>query len=128
MQIEKLLSYQQMTSAIAMTDVNVAHCAATGLAIDLYILDNCKFEAEDIDRVIDILNVFTQTSEIVYHDSYQFGISDTVDTVEQKLLRLFQALRRHNFCATEFFEDDEYIGFQERFGSVLKARKVGDNI
>lgn len=125
MKVEKLLSYQQMTSAIKSADVNVAHCAALGFAIDLYIIDHGKLEVDD--KVIDILNVFTQTSEIVYHDSYQFDRADTVDTVEQKLLNLFQALRRHNFCATTFFEDDEYIGFQERFDSVLKARKVGDN-
>ena len=132
--IENLLSYQQMTSAIESADVNVAHCAALGFAIDLYIIDHGKLEVDN--KVIDILNIFTQTGEIVYHDSYQFGVyhdsyqfgrADTVDTVEQKLLQLFQALRRHNFCATEFFEDDEYIGFQERFGAVLKARKVGDN-
>lgn len=126
MKVEKLLSYQQLMSAIEMADINVAHCAATGFAVDLYILDNCKLEVED--RVIDILDVFTQTSEIMFnHDSYQFRRSDTVDVVEQKLLRLFQALRRNNFCATEIFEDDEYIGFQDRFGVVLKARKVGDN-
>jgi hypothetical protein len=119
---ENLLSYQQLVSVIASADVNVAHCAALGLAIDLYIIDHGKLE--DDDKVADILNTFTQTSEIVYHDSYQFGRSDTVDTVEQKLLNLFQALRRHNFCATEIFEDDEYIGFKDHFGAVIKARKV----
>lgn len=123
--IENLLSYQQMTSAIGSADVNVAHCAALGLAIDLYIIDHGKLE--DDDKVADILNTFTQTSEIVYHDSYQFGRIDTVDTVEQKLLCLFQDLRRNSFRATKIIEDDEYIGFQDRFGSVLKARKVGDN-
>jgi hypothetical protein len=123
MNFENLLSYQQLVSAIASADINVAHCAATGLAVDLYILDNCKFEVDD--RVIDVLNIFTQTSEIVFRDfSYVFAQDDVVDSVEQKLLRLFQALRRHNFCATEIIEDDEYIGFQDRFGSVLKARKV----
>ena len=122
--IENLLSYQQMTSAIESADVNVAHCAALGLAIDLYIIDHGKLEVDD--KVVDILNTFTQTSEIVYHDSYQFGKIDTVDTVEQKLLNLFQALRRHNFSAIEIIEDDEYIGFQDRFGVVLKARKVGE--
>lgn len=126
MNITKLLSYQQMMSAIASTDTNVAHCAATGLAVDLYILDNCEFEVED-DRVIDVLNVFTQTSEIVFnHDSYLFEIQDVVDTVERKLLRLFQALRKNSFRATAIFEDDEYIGFRDRFGVVLKARKVGE--
>ena len=113
-----------MTSAIESADVNVAHCAALGLAIDLYIIDHGKLEVDD--KVVDILNTFTQTSEIVYHDSYQFGKIDTVDTVEQKLLNLFQALRRHNFSAIEIIEDDEYIGFQDRFGVVLKARKVGE--
>jgi hypothetical protein len=114
-------------SAIASTDTNVAHCSATGLAVDLYILDNCEFEVED-DRMIDVLNVFTQTSEIVFnHDSYLFEIQDVVDTVERKLLRLFQALRKNSFHATAIFEDDEYIGFRDRFGVVLKARKVGDN-
>lgn len=121
---KNLLSYQQLISSIESDDTNVAHCAALGFAIDLYIIDHGKLEVDD--KVIDILNVFTQTSEIVYHDSYQFGKTDTVDTVEQKLLNLFQALRRHNFCATEIFEDDKYIGFQERFGTVLKARKVGE--
>ena len=125
MNFENLLSYQQMTSAIESVDVNVAHCAALGFAIDLYIIDHGKLEVDD--KVVDILNTFTQTSKIVYHDSYQFGRADTVDTVEQKLLRLFQSLRRHYFCATEIFEDDEYIGFKDRFGIVLKARKVGDN-
>ena len=122
---KNLLSYQQLISSIESDDVNVAHCAALGFAIDLYIIDHGKLEVDN--KLVSILNVFTQTSEIVYHDSYQFGRADTVDTVEQKLLNLYQALRRHNFCATTFFEDDEYIGFQERFGSVLKARKVGDN-
>lgn len=122
--IEKLLSYQQMTSAIESADVNVAHCAALGLAIDLYIIDHGKLKS---DNTVDILDVFTQTSEIVYRESYLFAQDDTVDTVEQKLLNLFQALRRNNFCATEIFEDDEYIGFEDRFGAVLKARKVGDN-
>lgn len=122
--IENLLSYQQMTSTIESADVNVAHCAALGFAIDLYIIDHGKLEVDD--KLISILNTFTQTSKIEYHDSYVFGKTDTVDTVEQKLLNLFQALRRHNFCATEIFEDDEYIGFQDRFGVVLKARKVGE--
>ena len=122
---ENLLSYQQLVSAIASADINVAHCAATGLAVDLYILDNCKFEVDD--RVIDVLNVFTQTSEIVFNrDSYLFAQEDVVDTVERKLLRLFQDLRRNSFRATEIIEDDEYIGFQDRFGVVLKARKVGE--
>lgn len=126
MKFEKLLSYQQMMSAIEMVDINVAHCAATGLAVDLYILDNCKLEVED--RVIDILNVFTQTSEIMFREySYVFAQEDVVDTVEQKLLNLFQALRKNSFYATEFFEDEEFIGFRGRFDMLLKARKVGDN-
>lgn len=125
MNFEKLLSYQQMTSAIAMADVNVAHCAATGLAVDLYILDNCKFEVND--RVIDALNIFTQTSEIVFRESsYVFAQDDVVDSVEQKLLRLFQALRRNRFSAIELFEDEEFIGFRGRFDMILKARKVGE--
>jgi hypothetical protein len=115
-------------SAIEMADINVAHCAATGLAVDLYILDNCKFEVEDIGKVIDVLNVFTQTNEIVFnHDSYLFEIQDVVDTVEMKLLRLFQALRKDHFSAIELFEDEEFIGFRGRFDMILKARKVGDN-
>lgn len=122
---KNLLSYQQLISSIESDDVNVAHCASLGLAIDLYIIDHGKLEVDN--KVIDILNVFTQTSEIVYHDSYWFGRSDTVDDVEQKLLRLFQALRRNSFRAAEIFEDDEYIGFKDRFSVVLKARKVGDN-
>lgn len=124
MNITKLLSYQQMMSAIASTDTNVAHCAATGLAVDLYILDNCKFEVDD--RVIDVLNIFTKTNEIMFRDySYTFQ-EDVVDTVEMKLLRLFQALRRNRFSAIEFFEDEEFIGFRGRFDMLLKARKVGD--
>lgn len=122
----ELLSYLQLMSAVATVDINVAHCAAVGLAIDLYIIDHGKID--DKDKVVDILNVFTKTSEIMFnHDSYRFEMSDTVDVVEKKLLDLFQALRRNNFCATEVFEDDEYIGFRDRFGVVLKARKVGDN-
>ena len=125
MNFEKLLSYQQMTSAIAMADVNVAHCAATGLAVDLYILDNCKFEVDD--RVIDALNIFTQTSEIVFRESsYVFAQDDVVDSVEQKLLRLFQALRRNRFSAIELFENEEFIGFRGRFDMILKARKVDE--
>ena len=123
---KNLLSYQQLMSAIESADVNVAHCAAVGLAIDLYIIDHGKID--DKDKATSILNVFTQTSRIVFnHEAYQFGRIDTVDIVEQKLLDLFQALRRNRFSANEFFEDDEYIGFQDRFGVVLKARKVGDN-
>lgn len=122
---ENLLSYQQLMSAIASADINVAHCAATGLAVDLYILDNCKFEVDDM--VIDFLNVFTQTSEIVFNrDSYLFAQEDVVDTVEMKLLRLFQALRRNRFSAIELFEDEEFIGFRGRFDMILKARKVGE--
>ena len=124
MNIANLLSYQQMTSAIAIADVNVAHCAAVGLAVDLYILDNCKFEVDD--RVIDVLNIFTKTNEIMFRDySYTFQ-EDVVDTVEMKLLRLFQALRRNRFSAIEFFEDEEFIGFRGRFDMILKARKVGE--
>lgn len=127
MQIEKLLSYQQLMWAISLSDVNVAHCASTGLAVDLYIIDNCEFE-EDVDkeRVIDVLNIFTQTSKIVFNNiySYSFADDDIVDITEQKLLHLFQLLRNNRFRATGIFEDDEYIGFQGRFGRVLKARKV----
>ncbi len=114
-----------MESAIAMTDINVAHCAALGLAIDLFIMDYGELEVKD---AVDILNVFTQTNEIVFNnDSYLFEQDNTVDVVEKKLLRLFQELRRTNFFATEILEDDEYVGFQNRFGVVLKARKVGYN-
>lgn len=122
----ELLSYHQLMSAVATADINVAHCAAVGLAIDLYVIDHG--EIDDKDKAVDILNVFTQTNKIVFnHEAYQFGVIDTVDTVEQKLLDLFQQLRRNGFRAVEFFEDDKYIGFQDRFGVVLKARKVGDN-
>jgi len=125
MNIKNLLSYQQMTSSIESADINVAHCVALGFSIDLYIIDHGKLKD---DNIVDILDIFTQTSEIVFnHEAYQFGMSDTVDIVEKKLLDLFQALRRNNFCATEILEDDEYIGFKGRFGVVLKARKVGDN-
>jgi hypothetical protein len=125
MNFENLLSYQQLVSAIASADINVAHCAATGLAVDLYILDNCKFEVDD--RVIDVLNIFTQTSEIVFRDfSYVFAQDDVVDSVEQKLLRLFQALRRNRFSAIELFENEEFIGFRGRFDMILKARKIGE--
>ena len=125
MNFDELLSYRQLMSATVL-DINVAHCAATGLAVDLYILDHCEFEIEDINRVIDVLNVFTQTSEIVFnHDSYWFE-SQGVDAIEMKLLRLFQALREDHFCANEFFEDEEFIGFRDN-DALLKARKVGDN-
>ena len=122
---KNLLSYQQLMSAIESADTNVAHCAATGLAVDLYILDNCEFEVDD--RAIDVLNIFTQTSEIVFNnDSYCFA-EDVVDIVERKLLRLFQELRRNRFRAIELLEDEEFIGFRGRFGMLLKARKIGDN-
>lgn len=125
---EELLSYMQLMSAVSTVDINVAHCAAVGLAIDLYVIDHGEIDDKDKDKAVSILNVFTQTSEIVFNrEAYQFGRIDTVDTVEQKLLDLFQQLRRNGFRAVEFFEDDEYIGFQDRFGVVLKARKVGDN-
>ncbi len=126
MQFENLLSYQQMMSAIAIADINVAHCAATGLAVDLYILDNCEFEVKD-NRVIDALNIFTQTNEIVFNNNSYLFEGDVVDTVERKLLRLFQELRKNRFRAIEFFEDEEFIVFRGRFDMLLKARKVGDN-
>lgn len=120
-----LLSFHQLMSAVSTVDINVAHCAAVGLAIDLYVIDHG--EIDDKDKAFNILNTFTQTDKIVFnHEAYHFGRIDTVDTVEQKLLDLFQQLRRNGFRATEFFEDDDYIGFQDRFGVVLKARKVGD--
>ena len=77
--------------------------------------------------MIDALNIFTQTSEIVFRESsYVFAQDDVVDSVEQKLLRLFQALRRNRFSAIELFENEEFIGFRGRFDMIPKARKVDE--
>ena len=126
MNVENLLSYKQLMTVIT-SDINMAHCVAVGYAIDLYIIDHGEFEEIDKVKVIDILNVFTQTSEIIFkHDSYLFEEDDVVDVVEKKLLRLFKALRKNRFRAIGIFEDDNYIGFKDHFGVVLKARKVGE--